>query len=337
MVPCAAVPEVDVSDGAMPVELPDLDDRTYADLVQEGLALIPVYSPEWTNHNASDPGITLIELFAYLTDIFLYRLNRVSEANQLKFLKLLTGESPAPGMPREILDNALRDATLAVRRFNRAITCEDFERLTREATNSAEPDRQVKRAVCFPRTDLDAQTSEERQRDRAGHTSVIFVPGNPWADEQAVETIRKTVREYLEPRRLLTSRIHVSGPRYVDVGVRLRITSVRGSAKDAVIQAVSRHLKRFFHPLDGGPEGTGWPFGRSLFTSDVYRVLEAVDGVDFISAAEFETEDAARIRRNEFDELVEIRLWPEELIRIRLTGITFGTAAGTTGTGVARW
>ena len=78
----------------MPLKVPNLDDRTYADLVQEGVSLIPRYAPLWTNHNASDPGITLLELFAYLTEIFIYRLNRVSDANKAKFFKLLTGKTP---------------------------------------------------------------------------------------------------------------------------------------------------------------------------------------------------------------------------------------------------
>ena len=46
---------------------PKLDDRAFDDIVQEAIRLIPRYAPEWTNHNASDPGITLIELAAWMT------------------------------------------------------------------------------------------------------------------------------------------------------------------------------------------------------------------------------------------------------------------------------
>jgi hypothetical protein len=46
---------------------PNLDDRTYNDIVEEAIRLIPHYCPEWTNHNATDPGIALIELFAWMT------------------------------------------------------------------------------------------------------------------------------------------------------------------------------------------------------------------------------------------------------------------------------
>jgi predicted phage baseplate assembly protein len=68
---------------------PKLDDRTFQDLVDEAKRLIPRYTPEWTDHNVSDPGVTLIELFAWMTDLTLYRLNRVPEKNYLRFMELL--------------------------------------------------------------------------------------------------------------------------------------------------------------------------------------------------------------------------------------------------------
>ena len=75
----------------MPLTVPNLDDRTYGDLVEEAVAILPRYAPGWTNHNASDPGITIIELLAYFTDHFLYRLNRVTKETKLRFLQLLSG------------------------------------------------------------------------------------------------------------------------------------------------------------------------------------------------------------------------------------------------------
>ena len=67
----------------------DLDDRTFKDLVEECILRIPRYCPEWTNHNPSDPGITLIELFAWLTDQMLLRFNQVPRRNYVSFLELL--------------------------------------------------------------------------------------------------------------------------------------------------------------------------------------------------------------------------------------------------------
>lgn len=73
----------------MGLETPRLDDRSFDDLVQEARQRIALYTPEWTDHNLSDPGITLIELFAYMTDIVLYRLNRVPDKHFIKFMELI--------------------------------------------------------------------------------------------------------------------------------------------------------------------------------------------------------------------------------------------------------
>ena len=68
---------------------PILDDRSYAQLRDELIARIPVYAPEWTDHHPSDPGITLIELFAFLGENVLFRFNQIPDATKLGFLNLL--------------------------------------------------------------------------------------------------------------------------------------------------------------------------------------------------------------------------------------------------------
>ncbi|MBI2911504.1 MAG: putative baseplate assembly protein, partial [Chloroflexi bacterium] len=79
---------------------PELDDRKFQDLVDECKRLIPRYCPEWTDHNVSDPGVTLIELFAWMTEILLYRLNKVTDRNYVKFLDLI-GVRPLPAQPAQ--------------------------------------------------------------------------------------------------------------------------------------------------------------------------------------------------------------------------------------------
>src|SRR4030043_23427 len=73
----------------MALPAPILDDRKFQDIVSEARSLIPRYCPEWTDHNLSDPGITFIELFAWMIDTLLYRVNRVPEKNYIKFLDLI--------------------------------------------------------------------------------------------------------------------------------------------------------------------------------------------------------------------------------------------------------
>lgn len=73
----------------MGLQTPKLDDRAFNDIVEEARRRIQLYTPEWTDHNLSDPGITLIELFAWMTDIVLYRLNRVPDKHFIKFMELI--------------------------------------------------------------------------------------------------------------------------------------------------------------------------------------------------------------------------------------------------------
>src|SRR3970040_2564545 len=82
-------------------------DRTFENIVAEAMALIPRYAPDWTNHNPSDPGITLLELAAWMTDLIIYRLNRVPEKNYVAFLNLLGIKLRPPRAARALIQCAL--------------------------------------------------------------------------------------------------------------------------------------------------------------------------------------------------------------------------------------
>lgn len=76
----------------MPIKPPNLDDRRYADIVAEARSLIPQYCPEWTNFNDADPGMTLVQLFAWMTELIIYRLNRVPDKTYIHFLNFIGEE-----------------------------------------------------------------------------------------------------------------------------------------------------------------------------------------------------------------------------------------------------
>jgi hypothetical protein len=73
----------------MPIQLPVIDDRRYQDLIDEVLARIPAHTPEWSQPRVGDPGVTLVELFAWLADTVLYRANLIPERQRLAFLSLV--------------------------------------------------------------------------------------------------------------------------------------------------------------------------------------------------------------------------------------------------------
>ena len=84
----------------MSLNAPNLDDRTFQNIVDDVKRQIGRRCPEWTDHNVSDPGVTLIELFAWMTDMTLFRLNQVPERNYIKFLEMI-GVSLLPPAPAQ--------------------------------------------------------------------------------------------------------------------------------------------------------------------------------------------------------------------------------------------
>jgi hypothetical protein len=284
---------------------PSLDDRTYADLVREGVELIPAVAPEWTNHNASDPGITLVELFAYLTEIYLYRVDRISAAHKAKFLKLLTGVTAAVAA-----DSQLYAAVSDIRRITRAITAEDFEQLALEAVRSSGTTTVV-RVHSYPCRNLELLPVAERQRDRPGHVSVVFVPSDHGLADKQLDDIALTIRSYLEPRRLLTCRVHVVPPRYIDVAISLRVAAAPSRAS-LIEGKVHQMLNEAFQ---------SWPLGQGVYTSDLYRTFSSIDGVLRILGIEWTAGDQARLLRSETGEVMGLHVYEGELVRIAVSRV----------------
>jgi hypothetical protein len=280
----------------MPLQLPNLDDRRYADLVAEARRLIPVHDPDWTNHNPSDPGITLVELFAYLTEMLLYRLDRVTAENQRKFLRLLNGPDQPPGAD---LNVDIRDAVLAVRARERAVTAADFERLTIENFNAwlagmqrleqeGKPldewwqitrlDRTdaanlpshvppVARAACLPSRNLDRGTEATRTEHAPAHVSLIVLPQQ--ANPRQPPMLQKTALwGYLDDWRTLTTRHHVVGPHHAPISAEIVIACTSDAVTTAVRDRVMAQLENFLKPL-GDAVQEGWPFGRNVYVTDL--------------------------------------------------------------------
>ncbi|HUQ57194.1 putative baseplate assembly protein [Lentzea sp.] len=85
----------------MVLPAPTLDDRRFQDFVDDAKRFVMRRCPEWTDHNVSDPGVTLIEVFAFMTEQLCYRLNRVPDRLYVKFLELL-GLRMFPPTPAEV-------------------------------------------------------------------------------------------------------------------------------------------------------------------------------------------------------------------------------------------
>ena len=177
------------------------------------------------------------------------------------------------GVDGETVDEAKVRGPILMRTLNRAVTAEDYEQLTREAA----PEVARVRCVAAGRTgDTDGAT--------LGGVRVLVVPTCDGDErgrlrfEQLVpetETLARITR-YLDERRVVGTRVIVEPPTYqgitVVASIKSRTRARRATVEDAAIQA----LYRYYHPITGGPEGTGWPFGRPVHVGEVYAVLQRV-------------------------------------------------------------
>jgi len=264
---------------------PVFDERSFDDLVREGLALLPVHAPEWTDHNPSDPGVTLVELLAYFSDMLLYRTGRVTPAARLQFLRLLKGASwrgwrGFDTTDPDALHHAIDNAVAELAHVDCAVTASDFERL---AWAAAERRASVGRGLIV-RCIVDADLSGGRQRvaevQRAGHVSVIVAAIDEISAEDAAR-LRTDVRRYLLPRCLMTTRLHVVAPDDLYVGIGFGVALRPGASLQAVKERIGTALQSRFE-TGAGESGLVPALGVALNLAEVARVIDDVEGVDYV-------------------------------------------------------
>ncbi|MBD2358712.1 baseplate J/gp47 family protein [Tolypothrix sp. FACHB-123] len=309
----------------MPIEIPNLDDRTYDDLVQEALSMIPIYAPEWTNHNPSDPGIMLIEVFAYITEMLLYRLNRVTNANRQAFLNLIdsddTGNKKFPTPLNEVeLNTRILAAVKQLRESDRAVTSQDYENLVLEKFSA-----EISRVYCISRRNKELQTYNNIVQ-RPGYINLVIVPksyDSQLLDMTLTEELENNVKAFLENRRLLTTKIKIYKTNLVSIEVNLTINLKPDFTEQNVRPFAEKALKEFLYPLtidEDGFKAKGWGFGRNVYLSDIYQLLDKIPGVDFIEPTTNKDEltvdsmlGERRLLKENSSHLIGINIYQDEL------------------------
>jgi hypothetical protein len=158
----------------------------------------------------------------------------------------------------------------ALRHRERALSAADYESLALEASAG------VAVARALPATGADG-------RPTPGWVKLIVVPNSQDAQPQPSLEMRRQVQTFVLDR--APADLHglfVAGPTYLPVGVEVVLAPRDLSQAGPLDTAVSHILRGFFHPLTGGPDGRGWPFGRDVYLSDVAGALQRVAGVDYI-------------------------------------------------------
>jgi predicted phage baseplate assembly protein len=126
-----------------------------------------------------------------------------------------------------------------------------------------------------------------------GVVTVLILPHLPARRPAPTPGLRRTVAGYLNRRRVVGTRVEVAGPDYVTVTVRATVAPAAGVPPADLPPAVRAALDRFFDPLTGGPDATGWPFGRDVYRAEVLTVIDEVPGVAQVLALELIADDGA--------------------------------------------
>ncbi len=190
-------------------------------------------------------------------------------------------EASDGGADGESLGDVMLRGPQALRHRGRAVAADDYEWLAREAAGN-----RIARARALP-------TRDRRLRSAAGNVTLVLVPRSPDPRPFPTGELVRQVEDFFAeraPTALVGSdpaRVSFVGPGYVPVALEVRVRAVSLGIADAVRQRVSERLDAFLHPLLGGPDGTGWAFGRDAYISEIFAALESVEGVEHVVSAGF--------------------------------------------------
>jgi predicted phage baseplate assembly protein len=225
--------------------------------------------------------------------------------SSVPFVSKVENRHPAQGgVDGETLEEAKRRGPLLMRTRSRAVTAEDYEVLAREAA----PD--IARVRCIP-ADQDGM---------AGTVRVLLVPAAASEENRILfenlvpprDTLRR-IAERLDETRVVGARVVVEPPLYRGVTVVARIIAKPRVSADRVRDDALRELYRFISPLaGGGPDGTGWPFGRPLQAGEIFGHLQQVKGVELVEDVRlFSADPVTGVRGGE---AARIELEPNSLV-----------------------
>jgi predicted phage baseplate assembly protein len=229
-------------------------------------------------HGASPPKGALIQLPRYAVGGG--RRGNVAKGairtlkSSIPFVSSVENRRPAVGgVEGETLEEAKARGPILLRTRSRAVTAEDFEQLARAAAP------EIARVRCI------AANNEAE----AGGVRVLVVPSTEIVRGQVrfEELVPPTssleaIREQLDAARLVGTRVVIEPPLYRGVTIVAQLRARPRADIDRIRTEALEKLNHYFNPLVGGPDGTGWPWGRPVQSGDAFAVLQSVPGVDVV-------------------------------------------------------
>ena len=214
---------------------------------------------------------------------------------------LIAVSNPGPaagGSDEEPIEETKRRAPEELRNRDRAVTAGDYDFLAREATTDVQkvrclPERLFREFDSLPAGTVkgDPWTFGGLNRDR-GNVNVIVIPSTPLADRTPLpsEQLLQEVADYLDARRVVGTRLHVTYPRYLPINVTANVIIWNQALQSGLVpdrknfmQELRDEIAQFLHPLHGGPQGTGWEIGQAFLVSGLLEFIQPSPEIGFIS------------------------------------------------------
>nr|WP_298248523.1 putative baseplate assembly protein [uncultured Halomonas sp.] len=191
----------------------------------------------------------------------------------LRYVKGVTNRRAAhDGSDAEPLDAVKLRAPHDLRSRDRAVSADDFADLAMRTPGVA-----LHRAFALPRCSVN---DDDELIEKDGAVTLLVLPKLDQLTPQPDEEQKRAICRWLEPRRLITTELHIIGPRYARVStLQARLTVSKDQDLGSVTLAVADALSEFLSPFSGGGDGLGWPFGADIYYGDLYERMLAVPGV----------------------------------------------------------
>jgi predicted phage baseplate assembly protein len=189
------------------------------------------------------------------------------------------------GKDAETLDQAKRRAPRELRVRGRAVTADDFVFFAEQT-----PGVRIARAIVVPlhrpyQAEGIARPGLDMNRIAPGVVSVVAVPDDKTAYPTPTEGMLRTVCQYLNTVRLVTTEVYVVAPQYVRLfQIEVTIGAKPGFTRTALREAIETRLETYFHALTGGPDGKGFPFGSTVHHADLVAQVFRVPGIDYVTS-----------------------------------------------------
>ena len=249
----------------MGLKIPNLDKKDFDKRMQEVMAKLPAYTDKWSDYNSSDPGVTIIELLAWIVDVNSYRLNRVKDEHYLALLNLLgtkqyeiekkeklENENELESREDEIIEG-FKELKKEISTISKAVTLKDYEYLALQYS-SIEKELNIKIVKAKARVD--------REKNRV---SIIVVPKTVDLSDE----LQRAIKEFLEPKLLLTTKIDIVKPSFTSVTIEVRVQT-RYADPIELKREINSTLESFLDPLRGNQNSKGWDFGEDIYIRYIY-------------------------------------------------------------------